>query len=106
MSKGFYDHSIMVPSNKLDQLQDCHLSSVTTADTDLDDAGVTTVAVSILGADLVEQLLSNVFLGDVAVNLTLGVQVAALTQGDIFSAIERTSLARGTVVSILPFSNR
>ena len=43
---------------------------------------VAAVAVSVLGADLVKQLLCHIFLGDVAVDLALGVQVTALTQGD------------------------
>ena len=63
---------------------------------DLDDAGVAAVAVSVLGADLIKQLLCNIFLGDVGINLTLGVQVACLAKLIIFSAMERTSLARVT----------
>jgi len=89
-----------------DELQNCHLSCIAAASADLDDAGVAAVAVSVLGADLVKQLLCNIFLGDVGVDLTLGVQVAGLAKLIIFSAMERTSLARVTVVSILPFSNR
>ena len=68
--------------SRSDELQNCHLSSVAAASADLDDAGVAAVAVSVLGADLIKQLLCNIFLGDVGVDLTLGVQVAGLTQGD------------------------
>ena len=63
------------------ELQNCHLSCIAAASADLDDAGVAAVAVSVLGADLIKQLLCNIFLGDVGVDLTLGVQVAGLTQG-------------------------
>ena len=64
-----------------DELQNCHLGSVAAASADLDDAGVAAVAVSVLGADLVKQLLCNIFLGDVSVDLALGVQVACLAKG-------------------------
>ena len=84
---------------KSDELDDSHLGGVTAARAGLVDAGVTTVAISILGADLVDDLLGDIFLGDVGVDLTLSVQIFLLT-------MERTSLARVTVVSILPFSNR
>ncbi|OLA32074.1 MAG: hypothetical protein BHW27_07245 [Faecalibacterium prausnitzii] len=74
---------ILFSQRSLDKLQNCHLSSVAAASADLDDAGVAAVAVSVLGTDLVKQLLCNIFLGDVGVDLTLGVQVAGLTQGDL-----------------------
>ena len=67
---------------KSDELDDSHLGSVTAARAGLVDAGVTTVAISILGADLVDDLLGDIFLGDVGVDLTLSVQIFLLTEGD------------------------
>ena len=54
---------------RLDQLEDCHLGGIAAADANLHDAGVAAVAVSVLGADLVKQLLCHIFLGDVAVTM-------------------------------------
>ena len=68
--------------SRSDELQNCHLSCVAAASADLDDAGVAAVAVSVIGADLIKQLLCNIFLGDVGINLTLGVQVACLAKAD------------------------
>ena len=62
-----------------DELQNCHLSCIAAASADLDDAGVAAVAVSVLGADLVKQLLCNIFLGDVGVDLTLGVHLTSIS---------------------------
>ena len=64
-----------------DQLDDGHLGDVAAAGADLDDAGVAAVAVSILGAVLVDDLLGHGLLGDVGLDLTLGVQLFLLPQG-------------------------
>ena len=50
---------------KSDQLDNCHLGGVAATRAGLVDAGVAAVAVSILGADLINDLLGNVLLGDV-----------------------------------------
>ena len=47
------------------QLDDSHLSCVAAARTDRVDSCVTTVLVSVLGSDLVEYLLSDIFLSNV-----------------------------------------
>ena len=47
-----------------------------------DNAGVTTIAVSVLGCINVHNLLGNILFGDVAEDLALGMQVAALAEGD------------------------
>ena len=69
----------------LHQLDDRHLSGVTAALTDANHAGVATVALSILGSDLLEQLVGHIFLGDVAQGTAVSSQVALLAQGIIFS---------------------
>ena len=48
------------------QLDERHFGGVTAARPELVDLGVTTVAIRVLGCDLVEELLDNVFLGDIS----------------------------------------
>ena len=45
--------------SRSDELQNCHLSSVAAASADLDDAGVAAVAVSVLGADLINSFFAT-----------------------------------------------
>ena len=66
----------------LHQLDDCHLSSVAPAGAGAGHSGIAAVAVSILGSDLLEQLLGHVFLGDEGQSAAVGRQVALLAQGD------------------------
>ena len=92
-TEGFFDA-------KLHQLDDGHLSGVAAAGTDLDDTGVTAVTVGILGGDLLEQLVGDIFLGDVAQSLAVEARVLSLPRVIIFSATGATSLARVRVVLI------
>ena len=57
-------------SPTLHQLDDSHLSGVAAAGADADNAGVTAVTLGILGAQLLEQLLGHILLGDEAQSLT------------------------------------
>ena len=60
------------------------LSSIAAADAGADDAGIAAVALRILGSDLLEQLVGNVFLGDERQRLTVSCQVALLAQSNHF----------------------
>ena len=66
----------------LHQLDDGHLGGVAAAGAHLQHPGVAAVAVGVLGADLVEQLLGHVLLGDVSQHLPVGGQVVLLRQGN------------------------
>ena len=66
----------------LHQLDNCHLSSIATAGAGTGHSGVAAVTVSILGSDLVKQLLSYVFLGHIGQNTALVSKASLLTQGD------------------------
>ena len=68
----------------LHQLDDCHLSSISPAGAGAGHSGVAAVAVSVLGSDLLEQLVGNVFLGDERQRLTVSCQVALLAQSNHF----------------------
>ena len=48
----------------LHQLDDCHLSSVAPTLAGAGHSGVAAVAVSVLGSDLLEQLMSHILFGD------------------------------------------
>ena len=65
-----------------DKLNDSHLSCVAAAGADLVNSCVTAVLVSVLGSDLVEYLLSDIFLSNVSQNLALGVQGVSLPKSD------------------------
>ena len=56
----------------VNQLDESHFGCVTAAGSELVDLGVTTVAICVLGSDLVEELLDNVFLGDISESSTAG----------------------------------
>ena len=66
----------------LHQLDDSHLSGVAAPGTNADNAGIAAVAVGILGAQLLKQLVGHVLLGDKAQRLTVGSQAVLLSQGD------------------------
>ena len=51
-------------SRGLHQLDDCHLSSIAAAFAGTGHSGVAAVAVSVLGSDLLEQLMSHILFGD------------------------------------------
>ena len=69
----------------LNQLDDCHLSSIATAGAGAGHSGVAAIAVSILGSDLLEQLVSHIFLGHERQSLAVSSQVALLARVIIFS---------------------
>ena len=67
-----------------DELDDAHLSCVSSAGTCFDYAGITAVNVLILRADFVEELLNNVLFGDVCKSLTLIVKSCFLAESNHF----------------------
>ena len=73
-------------SDKLDQFDDCHLSCVTAARTDLDDAAVTAVSLFIFWSDIIKDLLCDSLFCNVRINLTLGMEVILLCLCDDLSA--------------------
>ena len=66
----------------LHQLDNCHLSSIAAACAGTGHSGVAAVTVSILGSDLLKQLLYHIFLGDESQSTAVVVQAALLAQGD------------------------
>ena len=71
----------------VDEADQSHLCSVAAARTELVDLGVTAGAVFVLGSNLVEEFLHDVFLGDI------GKSGAAAREGVLFPEIDSAKLS-------------
>ena len=73
---------VITLSSNSDEFDDAHFCGISATRAGLGDPGVTAVHVSILRSDLVEELLRDIFLGDIGKDLSLGSKIVLLGDGD------------------------